>query len=139
MARRTHTTKDFGDVVRRARLKAGLSQSEAARRAAITQPYLSRIEGGDAEPPSVDVIERIADAIGLPKLRLFIAAGIMPEEVEQAFFDSPGLFSLLANLKRAQRGTLYKRLKQEFPSFVDGDAEAYAKWLKDLVERLEDP
>ena len=125
--------------MRRARLQAELSQSEVARRAKITQGYLSRVEGGDAEPPSQDVVERLADAIALPRLRLFLAAGIIPEEIETAFFESPDLFAMIANLKRRQRDVVYKQLKQDYPTQIDRDAEDYQAWLRALVRRLSNP
>ena len=127
---------DFGDVVRRARERAGLSQSEVARRAKITQPYLSRVEGGGAEPPSQSVVARIAAALGMPKLRLFIAAGIVPSEVEAAFFESPELFAMLANLSQRQRSAVYKSLKAHYPAQIDRDAEEYDRWLRRLVRRV---
>ncbi|HEX8688608.1 MAG TPA: helix-turn-helix transcriptional regulator [Solirubrobacterales bacterium] len=49
----------FADNLYRARERAGLSQKEAAERAALTRPRLDRIEGGEAIP-NLDVLIRLA-------------------------------------------------------------------------------
>src|SRR5581483_2673581 len=43
----------------------GLTQSELAARAGLTQGYISKAEHGIFEPPR-DTVERIADALGWP-------------------------------------------------------------------------
>ena len=59
-ARRAFLT---GQAVRERRLALGLSQSEVAARAGMTQPALSRLEAGGAVP-TIPVLERIATALG---------------------------------------------------------------------------
>jgi len=54
---------DAGILVREARLAAGLSQRELARRAGIPQPTLSRIERGRASP-RFDTLDRLLRACG---------------------------------------------------------------------------
>jgi len=49
----------FADNLYRARERTGLSQKEAAERAALTRPRLDRIEGGEAIP-NLDVLIRLA-------------------------------------------------------------------------------
>ena len=53
----------LGDEIRRMREDAGLSQASVARSAVVNQPYLSRIEAGNAEP-SLEVLVRIGLALG---------------------------------------------------------------------------
>lgn len=43
--------------------RAGLSQSEVARQARTSQPYINQIEAGQ-RTPSVEVLVRLADAVG---------------------------------------------------------------------------
>lgn len=50
----------FGDKVREMRLKANFGLREASRLLEIAPSYLSEIEAGDQEPPSLKVIERMA-------------------------------------------------------------------------------
>jgi transcriptional regulator with XRE-family HTH domain len=53
----------IGQAVRERRLALGLSQTEVAARAGMTQPALSRLEAGGAVP-TIPVLERIAAALG---------------------------------------------------------------------------
>lgn len=46
-----------------ARTRAGLSQSQLARRMKTSQSYIARIEGGKVRP-STDALERFAEATG---------------------------------------------------------------------------
>jgi HTH-type transcriptional regulator / antitoxin HipB len=53
----------IGQAVRERRLALGLSQTELAARAGMTQPALSRLEAGWAVP-TIPVLDRIAAALG---------------------------------------------------------------------------
>lgn len=53
----------IGQAVRERRLALGLSQTELAAGAGMTQPALSRLEAGGAVP-TIPVLERIAVALG---------------------------------------------------------------------------
>lgn len=53
----------IGQVVRERRLVLGLTQTELAVRAGMTQPALSRLEAGGAVP-TIPVLERISAALG---------------------------------------------------------------------------
>jgi HTH-type transcriptional regulator/antitoxin HipB len=53
---------DIGQAVRSRRLELGISQTELARRAGMTQSAVSRLEGGGAMP-TVVVLERLAAAL----------------------------------------------------------------------------
>lgn len=55
---------DGGLLIREARLRAGLTQAELARRAATSQPAIARYERGDVSP-RVDTLDRIVRACGL--------------------------------------------------------------------------
>lgn len=52
----------IGEAVRGRRLQLGLSQTELAARAGMTQPALSRLEAGGAVP-TIPVLERISAAL----------------------------------------------------------------------------
>lgn len=57
--------KDSRSPVRGARLAAGLSQAELARRAGMDHTFISRIESGRTSP-DVRTLQRLAKAIGCP-------------------------------------------------------------------------
>ena len=53
--------EDVGELVRRARLDAGLTQAELAQRAALSQPSLAQMESGTRNP-SPEMLERVLRA-----------------------------------------------------------------------------
>lgn len=53
----------IGQAIRERRLALGLSQTEVATRAGMTQPALSRLEAGGTIP-TIPVLDRIAIALG---------------------------------------------------------------------------
>jgi len=53
----------IGQAVRERRLALGLSQTDVAARAGMTQPAISRLEAGGAVP-TIPVLDRIAIALG---------------------------------------------------------------------------
>ena len=55
------TYEDVGDLIRRARLDAALTQAELAHRAALSQPSLAQMESG-ARNPSAQMLERVLRA-----------------------------------------------------------------------------
>ena len=55
---------DVGQLLRSARLRAGLDQAGLAQRAATTQTYVSRVERG-VTVPSLPTLERLLAAMGL--------------------------------------------------------------------------
>jgi ribosome-binding protein aMBF1 (putative translation factor) len=54
---------ELGEAVRSRRKALGLSQTEVARRAGMTQSALSRLEAGGAGVPTIGVLERLAQAL----------------------------------------------------------------------------
>ena len=53
-------------MLRRLRKTKGLSQEELARKARVSQPYLSQLEAGTYKNPSIEIIQRLAKALGVP-------------------------------------------------------------------------
>jgi len=54
----------IGVMVKRARMVAGLTQAQLAGRANTTQTVIARIEGGKAFTASLNLLDRIARAMG---------------------------------------------------------------------------
>jgi transcriptional regulator with XRE-family HTH domain len=72
-------------VIRAARVRAGLSQAHIARRAGVTQPAVSTYERGGREP-SLPMLEKLVAAAGF-RLDVRIAepeAGSLPPPVDDA-------------------------------------------------------
>lgn len=60
----------FGDAVRKARMAAGLTQEELADRSGLDRSYIGGVERGKRNP-TLAVIEKIADGLGLSVAELF--------------------------------------------------------------------
>ena len=60
----------IGHTVRRARVRAAISQATLAKRARISQAYTSRLEAGVPGNPSIAVLKRLVKALGVPVSRL---------------------------------------------------------------------
>lgn len=54
---------ELADLITQARLFAGITQEELARRMGTKQPSVARAESGKIEP-SIDFLEKVAKAIG---------------------------------------------------------------------------
>lgn len=67
---KTTLAKQLGECVRALRLELGLSQVEFGERCGFYQTYLSRIEGGRANP-TLNALEVIAAGLGLTVFELF--------------------------------------------------------------------
>jgi DNA-binding XRE family transcriptional regulator len=59
-------------TVRKLRLSAGLSQTQLARLAGTTQPYVARLEAGSLDP-GTDKLARLAAALSVTPVALFNA------------------------------------------------------------------
>jgi transcriptional regulator with XRE-family HTH domain len=61
---------ELSRVVRTLREERGITQVVLARNAKIAQPYLTQIEQGKRKNPSLDVLKRLAKALGVPVTEL---------------------------------------------------------------------
>jgi transcriptional regulator with XRE-family HTH domain len=71
----------LGAIIRRQREKAGLSQRELAARAGCHNSYLSRLESGDNDKPTPEVLQGIAQALELEPGKLLRFIGVKPTTV----------------------------------------------------------
>jgi len=56
----------LGRTVRRLREAAGLTQARLARKARLTDAYISMLERGVKRSPSIPALARLAKALGVP-------------------------------------------------------------------------
>ncbi|MFB9222707.1 helix-turn-helix domain-containing protein [Paracoccus cavernae] len=70
--------------IARIRKARGLRQGDLAEMVGISQPHISRIEGGDEGPP-LSLFRTIADALNVPLAALFSDAR---SHIEQAVLDA---------------------------------------------------
>jgi transcriptional regulator with XRE-family HTH domain len=64
-----------GAVLRQAREVRGLSGVDAARAAAISPAYLSRLESNSVKKPSPHVLNQLSEALGVPYAELMRLSG----------------------------------------------------------------
>lgn len=77
---------DFGSILRRYRLRAGLSQNALAKVVGINASYINRLESGEREAPTRDVAHAFARALNLPLEetdRLLFSAGHVPPSLQK--------------------------------------------------------
>ena len=60
------TPRRLGTVLRQLREDRKLTQEDLAKRAKITRSHLSLLEAGHRKNPSLDVLKRLARALGVP-------------------------------------------------------------------------
>ncbi len=90
MARET-----FGPKVKEARKQAGMSQRQLADRVRIDYGYLSKIERGRVDPPSEEVIIRIARTLGLDRDELLYLAEKAPSDLRNVITEGPYIPAIL--------------------------------------------
>lgn len=56
----------LGRMVKRLREDKGMTQVELAKKAKVTQPYLAQLEAGTRKNPSLEILKRLARALGVP-------------------------------------------------------------------------
>ncbi len=106
MHQRRHAAA-FGKRLRALRTAGSVTQEELGRRASLTQKYLSMVENGHVNP-SLDVIHRIAAALGVAVTALFDA------EKPARSDDVTALVALVTAQPPAARKRALKLLKTFF-------------------------
>jgi transcriptional regulator with XRE-family HTH domain len=59
----------FGDVLKKARIQAGMTQEQLAFDAEIDRTFISRLENNRMSP-TLDTLFRLSDAMGVPASKL---------------------------------------------------------------------
>ena len=57
---------NIGETIKDIRKRKGLSQQKLSALSGISQTYLSQIEKGDRQSPTIDVLHKISEALELP-------------------------------------------------------------------------
>jgi transcriptional regulator with XRE-family HTH domain len=74
----------FGALLRTRRNERGLTLEEVAIRIDLSVPHLSRIERDRENPPRDEIIEKLAQIIGIPADDLFAEARRLPPDLKEA-------------------------------------------------------
>ncbi|PGL70068.1 helix-turn-helix transcriptional regulator [Bacillus sp. AFS055030] len=93
-------SKIFSEFVRQTRLKNNLSIKCLAAKANVSHSYISQIENGKRGIPSIEIIRKLAEPLGVPVIQLIQLAGYIPSE-ENDWVEGTNLIrkanSLLSN------------------------------------------
>jgi transcriptional regulator with XRE-family HTH domain/Zn-dependent peptidase ImmA (M78 family) len=143
----------FGSAVMEARKNAGLTLREAARRMGLSPSYLSKIELDKTDPPSADVIRKLAALYGVPVQTLLVFAqervrDVIGDEVR----DNEGLFALyrvtngmkpeeiftligklLNQLPPEEKERFEAKIKSQFPRLARGKSVLYAARVRPRI------
>ena len=95
-------SRTFGSKLRELRIghRKYSSLRDFARKVGLSPAYLSRIENEKEPPPSEQVIEKLAQALGADKYELFSYAGKVPTEFLETFRKNPR--SVASFMRRAK-------------------------------------
>jgi transcriptional regulator with XRE-family HTH domain len=107
------TREAFGPTVKRLRLAKGLSQKDLAEAVGIDFGYLSNIERSKVNPPSRDVVLRIAKVLGADSDELLVLAHRVPTDIERIITQG----SYIPRVLRRARG-LDKRDWSKIEQFI---------------------
>lgn len=79
-------SNDFGSTLKRFRLRAGLSQNALAKIVGINSSYLNRLESGEREAPTREVVTALARSLALTTEetdRLYASTGQLPPSLQK--------------------------------------------------------
>lgn len=96
---------EFGIYLKQVREARGLSQTKLAERADIDTSYISRLEGGRRDP-SAPMVDRLADALGIDRKTVRMAAFGYPDDPPELH----RLRSALASLPTVQQILIGRQL-----------------------------
>lgn len=132
--RRIEGSHAIGQLIKDARHGKGLTLAELARRTNVSPAHLSQIENEKVTNPGVEVLSRIATALGIT----FDIAGHRPTGEHQAGLSYASPFSLeqLAQtssevelIKTVEELLRDKRLSRAQKENICGKVLSYARWL----------
>jgi XRE family transcriptional regulator, master regulator for biofilm formation len=64
------STKRLSLVIKTLRTERGLTQAQVAQKAGVTKNYITMLEGGERKNPSLDIVKKLAKALGVPVTEL---------------------------------------------------------------------
>lgn len=91
---------EFGDLLKKKRKEAGLTQRELADRAGVDFSYISKIENGRLPPPAADTLVQLCKIMHVPPEELLALMRKIPTQVQQTISSSAAAQDFL---RKAQR------------------------------------
>lgn len=103
----------FGHVLREKRLERGYSLRKFAEMVGISPTYLSQVEQGNADPPIVDRVRRMAELLGENADEWIALAGRVPEDLPGIIHEQPTEFPDLLREASGMTAEQLRRLRKE--------------------------
>ncbi|MEO9222157.1 MAG: helix-turn-helix transcriptional regulator [Mycobacteriaceae bacterium] len=82
-----NAVQDLGGFIRSQRESAHVSMRQLAKRAGVSNPYLSQIERG-LRKPSAEVLQQIAKGLRVSAEALYVQAGILEQKEASPVLDA---------------------------------------------------
>ena len=79
--------RTFGQIIKEARKSNQITQRDLAKRIDVDFTYISKLENGVLEPPSEEVIVKMAVVLGIDENELFLAAKKVPTEFKNTILQ----------------------------------------------------
>ncbi|KLU63878.1 HTH-type transcriptional repressor RghR [Desulfosporosinus acididurans] len=118
----------LGETIKDRRLGKGWSKRALAEKAGISHSEVHRIETGERTNPSVPVLNALAEALGIPKDDLLLAAGYKSDDG-----DIPMIERVFPDLKTEKQQQTAQKIIDGLARSSDMDDSDYDR----LVEQME--
>lgn len=90
---------DLGGIIKEERKSKKITQRELAVLIGVDFSYISKIENGNSQTPSKEVLTKIANTLEIDQELLFIKGGQVPEDIKEIIFNKPGIVKFLRGIK----------------------------------------
>lgn len=85
----------FGDYIKNLRIAKGLTQADISEGVGIKIPYYSRIENNRDNPPSENILLRLAAVLDEDPHHLIVKAGKVPSDFKELIIKDETVFNYL--------------------------------------------
>lgn len=102
----------FGQQLRQRRIAKGYSLRKFAELVGVSPTYLSQVEQGNADPPTAERVQRMADLLGENADEWIALAGRVPEDLPEIIKTHAQVPDLLRALKGLTADQL-RRLRED--------------------------
>ncbi|HVE73618.1 MAG TPA: helix-turn-helix transcriptional regulator [Mycobacteriales bacterium] len=117
----------LGDFIRDQRSTSEISLRQLAKRAGVSNPYLSQIERG-LRKPSAEILQQIAKGLRISAEALYVQAGILDErDGSVALFDAVHAEDSLSERQKQVLLDIYDSFRKENASLAKSTTKATAK------------
>lgn len=115
----------LGQYIRKIREEKGFSTRELARRSGVSQPYLSQLENGKTNNPSIEVLKKLAKGLDVPLYEIQIKTdqipGYRPYSPIRDYINNADLYEILKESTRLRykNQQLLKEDIEQIIKFID--------------------